>query len=171
MNVTRPDDIWTSKQLYHARKLRNIPFIVKEELSWHEQRNFIDKSIEVLGNISLAENIKNQLDQLKSNYPSNKKLLSEGYTEIKNEEEWENLYDLDGTFTIAFNKSSGAITTLKDAKTNIQWATINNPLLRFMYRSHSLAEASNYPEIYNYNHGYFISKNNSILFASCNRGT
>ena len=153
MNVTRPDDIWTSKQLYHARKLRNIPFIVKEELSWHEQRNFIDKSIEVLGNIPLAENIKNQLDQLKSNYPSNKKLLSEGYTEIKNEEEWENLYDLDGTFTIAFNKSSGAITTLKDEKTNIQWATINNPLLRFMYRSHSLAEASNYPKIYNYNHG------------------
>ena len=45
MNVTRPDNIWTSAELKVARARQSVPFIVKEELSWHEQRKFINKSI------------------------------------------------------------------------------------------------------------------------------
>jgi hypothetical protein len=153
MNVTRPTNIWTSSELDDARKSGTVPFIVKEELSWHEQRKFIDKCIEQLGNLPLAKNIQNELDILKSAYPTDALLTSTGYVEVTNPQEWESLYKLGSNYMIAFDKKSGAVSRLREIHSNVEWASAKKPLLRFMYRSHSLEEASNYPHIYNYNHG------------------
>ena len=91
MNVTRPDNIWTSAELKVARASQSVPFIVKEELSWHEQRKFINKSIHALGKLSLADKIQNEIAVLRLEYPSNAYLLDCGYVEVEDKKDWERL--------------------------------------------------------------------------------
>ena len=153
MNVTRPDNIWTSAELKVARASQSVPFIVKEELSWHEQRKFINKSIHALGKLSVADKIQNEIAVLRLEYPSNAYLLDCGYVEVEDKKDWEKTRQLGNSFLVAFDVETGSITKFIQKTNMAEWASKDNPLIRFAYRSHSLAEASEYPKIYNYNHG------------------
>lgn len=125
------------------QKVRSDVRFQNLEASWIRQRRWgIDDAITELGNHSLVTQIHQMFEELKASIPS-----TDGFRYVSPSSPALN-FDC-GRFKIAFNETTGAISSLKDSKTDIDWVS-NDDLLLLEYRTYDANDYSNFMLNYNY---------------------
>ena len=158
MDLAMPTTAWSAAALRAARadqSPRRDPFYDAMEKTWDEQRAFVFAALDALelggARSALAATLRAELATLRAAPPSAARAAALGYSALPSAQ-WAQPHALGG-FVVGFDHLSGALTTLRDARSNATWASAAQPALRFAYRSHAYAEAVQYKRAYTYAHG------------------
>ena len=137
-----------------SRPLTIFTFQVVQE-SWDEQREFMTHARAALTSTAstLIQSLDTSYTALHRPPPTSTSLLQQGFTLLQ-PNEWEQKRALGSQLTVQFNATTSSLSYLHNSNTNRTWtSSFTHPMFRFMYRSHSYAEAVEYATIYKYSHG------------------
>jgi hypothetical protein len=174
MNISSEEvsDVWTVDQMASAAQSNGtFRYIEKLQASWDEQRLYIDSALASLAATStgtrpphptsaLAAEIRSEFMAISAPAPTAQSLLKIGMVPVP-KALWESPMMLsdditNGTrssrnVTVAFDAATAALTTLTD-HLGRNWASENNQIGSFAFRSHSFEEWRNYMNSYSYHH-------------------
>ena len=176
MDLAMPTDSFTAIDLAAARANRSTsrdPFYTVMETTWDEQRSFIAAALSALDDTAssdaattaaataattaapsksaLGTALRAELAALQAPPPSAASAAAAGYAAVPRAR-WSETFTL-GNFIVGLNLTSGALTTLTDTRSGLEWASAARPALRFAYRTHAYHEAVTYKRAYGYAHG------------------
>jgi len=134
---------WTNVQFEAARSQPNYQLLVE---AWIEQRSFLYNAVAALGNSGrygeLAREMNDTLDAIaKPVLPS-----TSGFQPISN---FSQVFSA-GDYSLQFDAATGAIASLLNTKTNVQYAGPNNLLALFQYQTYNQNDYNNLFEEYFY---------------------
>lgn len=112
------------------------------EKSWEEQRNYLDKAVNALGNTSMAYQAQKALADFAPNLPS-----FEGLEHIYGEQRD---FETD-QFQITFDRKTGSIINLQAHNSGIQWATPENEIGLYRYQTFSQSDYDRFLSQYHTN--------------------
>ena len=168
MDLAMPTVAFTAIDLAAARANRSTnrdPFYTVMETTWDEQRSFIAAALSALDDTpttaasttaapsksALGTALRAELAALQAPPPSASSAAAAGYTAVPRTR-WSETFTL-GNFIVGLDLTSGALTTLTDTRSGLEWASAARPALRFAYRTHAYHEAVTYKRAYGYAHG------------------
>ncbi|XP_005101661.1 uncharacterized protein LOC101864074 isoform X2 [Aplysia californica] len=143
---------WTNQALSRARQ---GDIYRRTEMSWHEQRQFLDYGMAALGDHPLADMVKQEYQRMEAQSPD----LSD-YEEVKPNKE---VRCADGTrFTVSMD---GSLIQLYDPYNKIDWAGPKYPLGELTYDTYVEKDFVDMAKLYNYEAGVGYDKPNVTVNA------
>jgi len=110
----------------NLEKIKNTDGYKKLELSWQEQRNFIDHAVCLLGTGNFRKKAEFEMNKITAKYPT-----TDNFYEVKDKDRIFNTPWL----SIGFDSNTGEISHLHDTNSNKTWATEKFPLAGFIYET------------------------------------